>query len=110
MASKITRLPASPMTSDHTTPDEEVADMGAFRSVGVQRRQLKVQAGNANLVIVQHNMTKDGTWVSSAVGFKLDGTDSDFAELLSFSRYVRIKAPASGDGSAVFAFDIIGKE
>lgn len=110
MASKHVRLAPTKLTANYTTPDEQVVDMGAYRVVGVQRRALKTQA-NTSLVVVEHNSTKDTDgWLPSAVGFKLDGTDPDFQELASFSRYIRIKAPAGADGTAVFLFDLIGKE
>ncbi len=110
MASKTAQLAAAAMSANYTTPDDDAIDFGAFRTVGVQRRALKTQAGNANLVVLRHRATKESAWVDTTVGFKLDGSDSDFQELPSFLRYIGVKAPGSADGSAVFAFDLIAKE
>ncbi len=107
---KQVRTSATKITTNYFTPDDQVVDLGAFRVVCIQCRRLKTQA-SATTVVVWHNTTKDADgWMPSAVAFKLDGTDPDFAELASFSRYLRLQAPQAADGSAVFQVDWIGKE
>jgi hypothetical protein len=110
LASKHVRIPAQKLTANYVTPDEQVIDMGAYRVVCVQRRALKTQSSTAT-VVIEHNSTKDvDGWLPSPTVFKLDGTDPDFQELGSFTRYIRIKVPSQADGTAVFQFDLIGKE
>lgn len=98
------------MVSNYFTPDDQIIDLGAFRTVGIQCRRLKTQSG-AYTIVIQHNSTKDAdAWISSTVTFKLDGSDDDFKELTSFSRYLRIQAPSQADGTCVLQIDWIGKE
>jgi hypothetical protein len=48
--------------------------------------------------------------VSSTIVFNLDGTGSDWQELTSFGRYLRLLGSAGADGTAIVQVDWIGKE
>lgn len=100
-----TNLPAS-----FKQPDPRVADLGAFKTLEVFLRILKVGPAGQS-VFLEHNATLDPDNWRAIAGATLaqNGTDI-FVPVDHFLRYVRVAGSAGGDNSCIAMCDIVAKD